>query len=67
MAQYHVETGNRKKADNVLKWVLSHASTTGVLPEQISPLDNSFISVAPLTWSHAEYVASLLDMIIEKK
>lgn len=67
MAQYHIETGDREKADTVLKWVLSHASTTGVLPEQISPLDHSFISVAPLTWSHAEYVASLLDMITEKK
>lgn len=67
MAQYYVEIGDHAKADNVLKWVLSQASTTGILPEQISPLDNSFISVAPLTWSHAEYVASLLDMIIEKK
>ena len=67
MAQYHVETGDRDKADKVLSWVLARASTTGILPEQINPLDNSFISVAPLTWSHAEYVASLLDMITEKK
>lgn len=67
MAQYYVEIGNREKADKILDWVLSHTGSTGVLPEQISPLDNSFISVAPLTWSHAEYVASLLDMIIEKK
>jgi GH15 family glucan-1,4-alpha-glucosidase len=67
LAQYHIETGNREKADQILAWVLSHTSTTGVLPEQVSPIDDSFISVAPLTWSHAEYVASLLDMIIEKK
>ena len=67
LAQYHIETGNIDKANQVLEWVLSHTSSTGVLPEQISPTDNSYISVAPLTWSHAEYVASLLDMTIEKK
>jgi GH15 family glucan-1,4-alpha-glucosidase len=67
MAQYHIETGDREKADKILKWVLSHSGSTGILPEQISPVNNSFISVAPLTWSHAEYIASLLDMSIEKK
>jgi glucoamylase len=67
LAQYYVEIGERAKAENVLEWVHSHTSSTGVLPEQVSPVDNSFISVAPLTWSHAEYVASLLDMTIEKK
>jgi GH15 family glucan-1,4-alpha-glucosidase len=67
LAQYHIETGHTEKADKVLEWVLSHTSSTGVLPEQVSPIDNSFISVAPLTWSHAEYVASLLDMTIAKK
>lgn len=67
LAQYHIETGHTEKADKVLEWVLSHTSSTGVLPEQVSPVDNSFISVAPLTWSHAEYVASLLDMTIAKK
>lgn len=67
MAQYYVETNDREKADNVLRWVLSLAGTTGIMPEQINPGDHSFISVAPLTWSHAEYVASLLDMIVEKE
>lgn len=67
LAQYHIELGDREKADNVLKWVLDHTSSTGVLSEQVSPVDHSSISVAPLTWSHAEYVASLLDMITEKK
>jgi GH15 family glucan-1,4-alpha-glucosidase len=66
MAQYNLEIGQRDKADEILKWVLSHAGSTGVLPEQLSPVDHSFISVAPLTWSHAEYVASLLDTITEK-
>lgn len=67
LAQYYAETDHYDKATTILDWVLNRASSTGVFPEQISPLDNSFVSVAPLTWSHAEYVASLLDMITEKK
>jgi GH15 family glucan-1,4-alpha-glucosidase len=67
LSQYYIETDQREKADKILAWVLSHTSSTGILPEQISPIDNSYISVAPLTWSHAEYVASLLDTITEKK
>lgn len=67
LAQYYIETDHHDKASTILDWVLTRASSTGILPEQISPVDNSFISVAPLTWSHAEYVASLLDMITEKK
>jgi GH15 family glucan-1,4-alpha-glucosidase len=66
-AQYYTEVGKREKADDVLTWVLGHTGSTGVMSEQISPIDHSLISVAPLTWSHAEYVASLLDMITEKK
>ncbi|HEX7484105.1 MAG TPA: glycoside hydrolase family 15 protein [Candidatus Saccharimonadales bacterium] len=67
MAQYHLETDERDKAVQILNWVLDHTSSTGIMSEQINPHDHSFVSVAPLTWSHAEYVASLLDMITEKK
>lgn len=67
MAQYHLETDNRERADEILNWVLRHTSSTGIMSEQINPRDHSYLSVAPLTWSHAEYVASLLDMITEKK
>lgn len=66
MAQYYLETGEAQKAADILQWVRSHAISTGILPEQISPLDGSAVSVAPLTWSHAEYVATLLDTVTEK-
>lgn len=66
-AQYYIETGKHDEAMKILDWVKGHALSTGVMPEQISPIDNSPISVAPLTWSHAEYVATLLDTIAEKK
>ncbi|HEU5122349.1 MAG TPA: glycoside hydrolase family 15 protein, partial [Candidatus Saccharimonadales bacterium] len=65
-AQYYLETNQARAAHEVITWVTGHMSSTGVLPEQINPLDESPISVAPLTWSHAEFVATLLDTITEK-
>ena len=65
LAQYDIETGNVDEARTLLEWVRDHASSSSVLPEQINPVSGEFISVAPLTWSHSEYVASLLDMINE--
>ncbi len=67
LAQYDIETENRDDARKIIDWVRNHAGTTGILPEQVNPYDNSFVSVAPLTWSHAEYIATLLDTITEKK
>jgi len=66
MAQYAIETNDVKTAQKVVDWVSTHATSTGILPEQLSPLDESSVSVAPLSWSHAEYLATLLDMIAEK-
>jgi GH15 family glucan-1,4-alpha-glucosidase len=67
MAQYYSEIHRDEAAYDILAWVRDHAETTGVLAEQISPLDETTLSVAPLTWSHAEYIATLLDTITEKK
>lgn len=66
IAQYYTESGNSQGAERITTWVRSHMETTGVLPEQISPIDETPISVAPLTWSQAEYIGTLLDTIIEK-
>jgi len=67
LAQYHIETDQHEAAMRIIDWVRDHASSTGIFSEQLSPIDESFVSVAPLTWSHAEYIASLLDTITEKK
>ena len=67
LAQYYLETGDSNEARRILAWVKDHSGTTGILPEQLNPIDERFISVAPLTWSHAEYVATLLDTISEEK
>ncbi|MBC7746716.1 glycoside hydrolase family 15 protein [Pedobacter sp.] len=62
-AQYHLEHGEPDKALVALKWTKDHMFSTGVLAEQLHPADGSPLSVAPLTWSQAEYVSCLLDSI----
>jgi GH15 family glucan-1,4-alpha-glucosidase len=44
----------------LLEWVQRQALRSGVLPEQVHPYTGVPMSVAPLTWSHAGFVASCL-------
>lgn len=62
MAQYCIETGNLTKAQEILDWAKSHSINTGIMSEQIDPITHEIISPAPLTWTHAEYIATLLDL-----
>ncbi len=62
----------KKKADlkqplQTLNWVVSHAASTGVLPEQLNPDTGEPLSVSPLTWSHAEFVNTVLDVLAKKR
>lgn len=45
----------------LLKWAANSAMETGVLPEQVHPYTGEAMSVAPLTWSHAEFVSTTLQ------
>ncbi len=42
----------------IMQWVADHTLPSGVLAEQVNPLTGDPLSVSPLTWSHATYVAS---------
>lgn len=44
----------------LLEWVREYALPSGLLSEQIDPFSGEAISVAPLTWSHAAYVLTVL-------
>lgn len=46
------------QAVEIMKWVSAHALPSGVLAEQIHPMTGEPISVSPLTWSHATFVAA---------
>ena len=63
LAQYNADNGSIEDTFKVLEWVRDSASSTGMMSEQIDPETNEIISPAPLTWTHAEYVSTLLDTI----
>ncbi len=67
MAQYYLESGDRERALGLLEWVRAHAWPSGVMAEQVDLATDQIVSVAPLTWSHAEYISTLLDMVIGAK
>lgn len=45
-----------EKPTELLQWALERAETSGVMAEQFHPKTGQPLSVAPLTWSHAEVV-----------
>lgn len=63
MAEYYNETNQKERAEQIFDWVRDRASATGMFAEQVDPQSNTPMSVSPLTWSHAEYVAALLDTV----
>jgi hypothetical protein len=40
---------------------------SGVLAEQVHPFTNQPLSVSPLTWSHAAFVATVLEYVNKLK
>jgi len=67
LAQYYIECNNNEKAMEILDWVRDSSLSTGMMSEQMDPISQEIISPAPLTWTHAEYISTLLDTIIEPK
>ena len=77
LAQWYIakakEAEELKEVIPILEWVASRALPSGVLAEQVHPFTNQPLSVSPLTWSHAAFVAAVLEylnklsIIIEKK
>lgn len=44
----------------LLEWACDRAGETGVMAEQFDPYTGEPLSVAPLTWSHAEFVGACM-------
>lgn len=66
LAQYFTDTGDSLRAKTIIDWVYDRRGESGILSEQIDPTTGQMVSVAPLTWSHAEYLSTLLDTIAEE-
>lgn len=65
IAQYANEIDDSSHAEAILQWVESIVDGKTMMAEQINPFDNVQLSVSPLAWSHAEYMATVLDSITE--
>lgn len=67
MAQYLIKAARTKKdleaPYGILRWTFDRATKSGILPEQINPYTGEHLSTAPLVWSHAEYVLTVLNYI----
>ena len=71
LAQYLIA---RAKSESELKqaypwidWVVLHALPSGILSEQFNPYTGEEISAAPLTWSHAEFIFTVIQYLEKHK
>lgn len=62
LAQYYQANGQNDQAWGLLQWALDRRLPSGVLSEQFDPETGAPIGVAPLVWSHAEMVNTILDL-----
>lgn len=62
-AQYSIANNDLDTAYTVLRFTRDTASSTHMIAEQFDPVRKIPVAPAPLTWSHAEYVSTLLDLI----
>jgi GH15 family glucan-1,4-alpha-glucosidase len=64
LAQYYALTAKNaedlKKVTEWLSWTVTHSPLSGVLAEQLHPFTGEQLSATPLTWSHAEYVRTVM-------
>lgn len=67
LAQYYIAGAQDRKhlakALEIMEWAADHALRSGVLAEQINPFTNEPISVSPLTWSHAAFIAVVQEYL----
>lgn len=67
LAQYYIVTAKEEKdfdkVKELLSWVVSHKASTGVLPEQFDAVTGEHLSASPLTWSHSEFISTIINYL----
>lgn len=67
LAQYYIQSAKKEQdmaeVHKLLGWVADRAMTSGILPEQVNPYSGVGMSAAPLTWSHAEFVTTVISYL----
>lgn len=67
LAQYYIARA-KKEADFApvhqwLAWAVKHAGPSGVFSEQLHPYSGEQLSATPLTWSHSEYIMTVIKYL----
>lgn len=67
LAQYYIAIAKKEEdLEETKKWLLwcvKNALPSGVLSEQLDPHSGAQISAAPLTWSHSEFVITVVHYL----
>lgn len=67
LSQYYIKAAKTfeelEKAKEWMRWTEQYAAPSGVLSEQLHPHTGRPLSVAPLTWSHSEYVMTVIQYL----
>jgi GH15 family glucan-1,4-alpha-glucosidase len=67
LARWHIAKAQSmmqlKEGLDLLSWAADHSLPSGVMPEQIHPFTGEPVSVAPLVWSHAEFVIAVCEYL----
>lgn len=62
LALYKIKAGDIDRAEELLNWAAEHSTELGLLPEQIDKKTGKAAWVIPLTWSHAMFVLTTLEL-----
>ncbi len=67
VAEYYITKAKNlddlKAARDLFDWAIEKALPSRVLSEQLNPINSYPLSVAPLTWSHAEFVVAVIKYL----
>lgn len=67
MAQYHIakakDSNGLQEARKWIEWTVARALPSGILAEQFDPHTGEHLSAMPLTWSHAEFVTTVIKYL----
>ncbi|MEI6532304.1 MAG: glycoside hydrolase family 15 protein [Candidatus Roizmanbacteria bacterium] len=67
LTQYYISTAKTEADFDIvrkhLSWVEKYSQDSGVLSEQLHPYSGEQLSASPLTWSHAEFVITVIEYL----
>lgn len=62
LAIHYNNIGNKYKAEKLVNWALEHRNHLDLLPEQIDKESGEIAWAVPLTWSHAMFILSMIEI-----